>query len=368
MVEVGKPGVIYLLNRENLGGMGQGSEGKDGVVQEIPETGSLWGSMATWPGDGGYVYIPSTGPGGVDASEGLTTGSLEVLKDGVAENGAPRLSLVATSPETEPFGYGSGSPLVTSNGTTAGSGIVWTTRCSQPLGCENSTLNAYAAVPRGGYLEPLWSGAIGVSTKFARPDATGGRIYVGTYDGHLLGFGPLPVLSVNREGTGSGSVSSQPAGIDCGSTCSAPFPPGGSVTLTAAPAAHSEFIGWSGCASTVSDTCRVENSENREVTATFALEKTLEPPSVPLPNSTITAATVRKAKHTVTFRFRGEFSPLRFQCKLIKPGRKRSTTNFSLCTSPKTYTRLKPGGYTFEVRAINAAGPDPSPATRRFRL
>ncbi len=174
MVEVGKPGIIYLLNRDNLGGMGQGPGGTDEVVQEIPETGGVWGSMAVWPGDGGYIYIPAVG-----------SGSLEMLKYGT-EDGTPHLSVVATTPE---FGYGSGSPLVSSNGTTAGSGIVWITQCSSPPGCEGSTLNAYVQSRWKAPRKLLWSGEIGVSTKFARPDASGGRIYVGTYDGHVLGFG-----------------------------------------------------------------------------------------------------------------------------------------------------------------------------------
>jgi outer membrane protein assembly factor BamB len=182
IVQVGKPGTIYLLDRDSLGGMGQG-EGADDVVQEIPETSGLWGSMAVWPGDGGYIYIPSSG-------------SLEVLKYGTGEVGTPQLSLVAKS--SEHFGYASGSPLVTSNGTAAGSAIVWITRCSDPPECEGSTLNAYSAVPTEGSPKLLWSGEVGIRTKFARPDASAGRIYVGTADGHLRGFGstvPAPTTA-----------------------------------------------------------------------------------------------------------------------------------------------------------------------------
>ena len=45
--------------------------------------------------------------------------------------------------------------------------------------------------------------------------------------------------------TGSGTVTSTPAGIDCGPTCSASFSTGTSVTLTATPAVGSTFAGWS---------------------------------------------------------------------------------------------------------------------------
>src|SRR5262245_46419032 len=60
------------------------------------------------------------------------------------------------------------------------------------------------------------------------------------------GGGNTFVLTVNHAGTGSGTVTSSPAGIQCGSTCSAPFRSGATVTLTASPAAGSVFAGWSG--------------------------------------------------------------------------------------------------------------------------
>src|SRR5206468_10020626 len=53
-------------------------------------------------------------------------------------------------------------------------------------------------------------------------------------------------LSVFRQGLGSGTVASSPAGIDCGATCSATYDSGTSVTLTATPAAHATFDGWTG--------------------------------------------------------------------------------------------------------------------------
>ena len=54
------------------------------------------------------------------------------------------------------------------------------------------------------------------------------------------------VLTVTPAGAGSGSVTSSPAGIDCGATCEADFPQGETVTLTPAAAGDSTFAGWSG--------------------------------------------------------------------------------------------------------------------------
>ena len=51
----------------------------------------------------------------------------------------------------------------------------------------------------------------------------------------------LATLHVYKDGAGSGTVTSDPAGIDCGLICSAGFTRGDTVTLTAAPAAGSIF-------------------------------------------------------------------------------------------------------------------------------
>jgi hypothetical protein len=75
------------------------------------------------------------------------------------------------------------------------------------------------------------------------------------------------VVSVTLAGAGSGTVTSAPAGIACPPTCSAAFPAGAAVTLTAAPAAGSVFAGWAGACS--ADPCKVTPGEP-QVTATFA--------------------------------------------------------------------------------------------------
>jgi hypothetical protein len=86
-------------------------------------------------------------------------------------------------------------------------------------------------------------------------------------------FEPEPVvtefeLSVTKAGSGSGTVTSSPPGINCGATCSAEFPENEVVTLNQSAAAGSEFAGWSGaCSGTGS--CVVTMSEAKEVTATF---------------------------------------------------------------------------------------------------
>ena len=85
-------------------------------------------------------------------------------------------------------------------------------------------------------------------------------------------------LSVTPVGTGSGTVTSSPAGIDCGSDCVQNFTAGSTVTLRATPADASSFAGWGGACSGTG-ACTVTMDQARSVTATFS---TLPPGSFTL--------------------------------------------------------------------------------------
>jgi hypothetical protein len=76
-------------------------------------------------------------------------------------------------------------------------------------------------------------------------------------------------LAVSKAGTGQGTVTSNPAGIDCGTTCLSVFNQNTVVTLAAAAAAGSTFAGWSGGGCTGTGTCIVTMNAAQTVTATF---------------------------------------------------------------------------------------------------
>lgn len=80
-------------------------------------------------------------------------------------------------------------------------------------------------------------------------------------------------LTVSKSGAGSGAVVSSPAGIICGSSCSASYEAGTSVSLAATAAADSVFSGWSGACSGTGG-CAISINGDKAVTATFAIETT----------------------------------------------------------------------------------------------
>ncbi len=79
-----------------------------------------------------------------------------------------------------------------------------------------------------------------------------------------------PVLAVAKAGSGTGTVTSSPAGINCGATCSAPFAAATVVSLSAAGDSGSTFAGWSGGGCSGTGACSVTLNAATTVTATFS--------------------------------------------------------------------------------------------------
>lgn len=75
-------------------------------------------------------------------------------------------------------------------------------------------------------------------------------------------------VTVNKAGAGTGTVTSNPSGINCGATCNGQFIQGSTVNLTATPDAGSVFAGWSGDCSGPNP-CSL--TQNATVTATFTI-------------------------------------------------------------------------------------------------
>ncbi len=151
----------------------------------------------------------------------------------------------------------SGSGTVTSSPT----GINCGRSCSASF-ASNTTVTLTAS-PDNGWSFSGWSGACGGTSPTCTVSMTANKSATAIF---AL---PSYPLSVSTSGDGSGTVTSNPAGINCGSTCTASFTANTSVTLTANLGSGSTFSGWSGaCSGTGS--CTVNMSNAQSVTASFA--------------------------------------------------------------------------------------------------
>ena len=170
----GKGGDLYLLNQDSLGGVRQGPAGGDAALSIVPLGGGAWSRLGVWPGDGGYVYVMTNG------GTSTTGNRLQALKSGLTADGKPSLSVVARAPES--FEYNSGSPIVTSNGLNSGSALVWVTN-------QTSELLVYDAVPAHGAMTLRFRDTYGWPGKYTTVGVGTGKVYVGSGDGHVIGYG-----------------------------------------------------------------------------------------------------------------------------------------------------------------------------------
>ena len=160
---------------------------------------------------------------------------------------------------------------VTRDGTGSGrvisspAGIDCGADCSEAFGAD--TRVTLTATPEEDSTFAGWSES-GCSGSSATCDVelTADKTVTATFDQETADSYQLTV-----EVVGSGTVTSDPAGIDCGEDCEETYASGASVTLTAVPGEGSKPVVWSesGCSGA---TCSVEMTADRSVTATFASE------------------------------------------------------------------------------------------------
>ena len=192
LVQAGKSGEVYLLNRDNLGGYNTGG---DQVVQGLPnEVGDAgaWTTPAYW---NGTVYYWA---------------QQDTLKAFSLVNGQ-----LVTPPVTssEIYGFPGANPEISANGTT--NGIVWSIDSEGYMTSGAAILQAHNASSPG---TTLYSSATdssrdnpGLAVKFTVPTVANGKVYVGTQT-QVSVFGLL-----NGEAQASAPVIS-PAGGNFGGT------------------------------------------------------------------------------------------------------------------------------------------------------
>lgn len=153
---------------------------------------------------------------------------------------------------------GTGSGTVTSNPT----GINCGSDCSESY--TSGTRVTLTASPSNGSVFAGWSSPCS-GTGTCTVTVSAATSVTATFNTPVVTY----PLTVNKAGTGSGTVTSSPPGINCGSTCSQAYVSGTEVTLTASPDSGSVFAGWSGACGGTVPSCTVTMSAERKVTAQF---------------------------------------------------------------------------------------------------
>jgi hypothetical protein len=190
VMQAGKDGRIFVLDRDNLGGREQGPGNTDQFLAESGPYAGQWGHPAF------FADTPTLTTGNASSSNDymVFVGKNDFMREfkfGDSASDEPTFTDVANSTST--LGYTSGSPTITSNGTDATTGVIWAVDASGATG-SGAFLGAWQLLPvpqsgGGVMLSEIWSAPIGTSSKFSVAATDNGMVYVGTRDGHVLGFG-----------------------------------------------------------------------------------------------------------------------------------------------------------------------------------
>ena len=187
LVQMGKEGKIYLIDRNNMGkycpDLSPPCNGSDPqIVQEIPgATNGIWGSPSYWNGN---VYYGGGNDGG--SPDNLKAFSFNANSSGL-------LSTSPTSKSSNSFAFATAAPVVSANGNT--NGIVWIvdnsafgSTCCQALYAFDAT--NLATMLYNSNQAPSQRDVPGGAVKFSAPIVANGKVYVGS-QGKVSAFGVI---------------------------------------------------------------------------------------------------------------------------------------------------------------------------------
>ncbi len=293
------------------GGTGGGGSGPFTLIVTSAGTGS-----------GTVTSLPQGINCGIDCSEAYAKGTVVTLSatpkagskftgwagdadcsDGVVTMNATTSCIVIFDGDPTPAPTGTFTLIVTveaGNGTVKSFpvGINCAPICSATFAA--GTVVTLTATPLSGNEFIGWSGD---------PDCSDGTVTMNAPTSCRAAFrggpGDSAVLTINKTGTGSGTVLSNPQGITCGPVCTASFPRNSTVQLTTAPDAGSRFVAWSGAADCA--TGQVMMDTNKTCTAFFdgptptPTPVVSQPPTnTPTPSATPTATSTPTPTRTPT--------------------------------------------------------------------
>jgi Abnormal spindle-like microcephaly-assoc'd, ASPM-SPD-2-Hydin/PQQ-like domain len=199
LMQAGKFGTIYLLNRDNLGGR---SSSDSGALDDVGPYASQFNHPAFFADT--TTLTSANTPGSNDYM--IYVGKNDFMREfkaGATSSGKPTLTDVNNSTFT--LGYTSGAPAITSNGTDPATGLIWVEHNNDKTG-TGAFLGAWEllGVPRSGggtKLSEIWAASIGTASQFTNVATANGMVYVGTRDGNVYGFGITSGAALKTSGT-----------------------------------------------------------------------------------------------------------------------------------------------------------------------
>jgi hypothetical protein len=281
----GGPSSIYAKPSWQSGLLGNPADG----VRDMPDV-SLFAANGVWKhyyifcwSDPNNSGIPCTGPpsswrggGGTSFSSPIFAG-IQALVNQYTGSAQGNPNTVYYKIANAEYGASGSSACNSSNGNTISSSCIFydVTLGDIDADCLSGSPNCYLPSGTFGVLSTsTTSYAPAYQTQAGWDFATG----IGTVNVYNLvtnwasaGSGSA---SLTVGVTGSGTVTSNPAGISCPSTCSHAFAGGAQVTLTPTPAGGWAFSNWGGACSG-SGGCIVAINAAESVTATFVQTETL---------------------------------------------------------------------------------------------
>jgi hypothetical protein len=206
----GKQGIVYLVNRDHMGGLSQSPTGDTNVVQSFQVSNDqVHGGAVWWEGPGGpYAYI---WPSSVQLQQ--------YRFDRAA--GKFVLPAIALGLATAPTGQPGGILSLSANGTESGTGIVWVSHQLQGDANQQVQPGILRAYNAENVTQELYNSEqvssrdrIGTFAKFCAPTVANGKVYLATFSNRLNVYGllPPPALSVTRNGSEVGLSWPAPTG------------------------------------------------------------------------------------------------------------------------------------------------------------
>jgi hypothetical protein len=209
----GKQGVLYLVNRDNMGGLS--FSGTDtNVVQVFTNasgTHQVMGAPIWWDGpNGSYTYV------WVSHADYLRQYKFDPVTGKFLLPGSRSQTAAAA-------GTPGGILSLSANGTNAGTGIVWASH--QLIGSANQAVQPgiLRAFDAQNVTNELWNSelltnrdSVGNFAKFVPPTVANGKVYLATFSGRLNVYGllPRPILAIGLSTTNvvlSWSTNNSPA-------------------------------------------------------------------------------------------------------------------------------------------------------------